>query len=915
MKKTILFALFCLCKLLSAQELFPYLQAPSSTYMNVNWKTESNEESIVEYGNAANSLNQTVNGTTQIFSDTGYPANYYYHSVKIENLQPNTKYFYRIKTGNRVSNVYCFRTLPLAGQASTADGHLRFLIMGDNQMKGLPRYDSLVSAAKRKIAEKWGYDKDPSDNVIMTIMTGDQVDVGTLDHYENVHFLKNRKLSGYLPIQTLVGNHETYGTLNMQAYYDHYILDDLSYQGISSGSEAYYARQIGNVLFLCFDTEHPSNAQIAWLNQILPLANQDSTVDWIVSLGHRPYQAEQYVGDISTWIRNTVMPILNTSSKHILHIGAHHHLYHRGQLKNYPTYQIISGGVAWDQYWGMSTEQDFEDVQKTLPNWMYQIIDVDLNNQSFNVESYSIGSVFNWKNNVLMDEFHHYKNKQKPNTPSIVNNFTGQDLELPITIESSAYSSSSDELLNTTEFLISKTSDFSIVDKDIYRDFEDFYGPVGSQTDESTNINQGVDITKATLNVNSLTNGTYYTKVRHRDQNLKWSDWSSVKSFNIINSIAEISNIELDTIAYHQNSKIKVSFTGATGNSDDWIGLYYATQTPGSSSPSQKWNYLNQQTSGTLEFATGLPNKGQYYAAMFINDGYEEIADRKYFYVGPFASVTTNQELYSTGSPVTVNFANAPALTNDWIGIYKVGQTPGSDLSSKFQYVNGQNQGAFTFNNLADGYYFVQYFLEDGYNTVGNKAFFQVGQNITELEINKSIYNLNENIMATWTDGPGIVKDWLGIFHEGDDPNIDPLVSYTYFNGNPNESIEIPDENLPTETGNYFIVMFTNDSYNEVSNRVEFQVIDETMNTDNPNSLNSHIQVYPNPVEKGKNTFIKSKYPIDQIDVLDMTGSLFYTSKNIKSYNYSLLNQNLPAGVYYLKIHADKIYTVKIIVK
>ena len=62
--------------------------------------------------------------------------------------------------------------------------------------------------------------------------------------------------TGYLPIQTLVGNHETYGTLAMQAYYDHYILDEMSYQGITSGTENYYANQVVKTLFIAMDIEH-----------------------------------------------------------------------------------------------------------------------------------------------------------------------------------------------------------------------------------------------------------------------------------------------------------------------------------------------------------------------------------------------------------------------------------------------------------------------------------------------------------------------------------------------------------------------------------------------------------------------------------------------------------------------------------
>lgn len=910
MKKIYLLLLFFAGYLAQGQTLYPYLQAPTPNSIYVNWKTESNPESIVQFGSTREALNNSVTGTNQIFTDTGYANNYFYHTAKITGLTPNTKYFYRIKTGVATSEIMSFKTLPLPGQAATADGHLRFLVLGDNQMRNVPRFDTLVASAKRKIAQKWGITADPADNIALTVMVGDQVDVGTLDHYENVHFKKNKALSGYLPIQTLVGNHETYGTLAMQAYYDHYILDEMSYRGISSGTENYYANQVGNTLFVAMDTEHTNVQQLNWLAQVVQAADNDPTVDWIISLGHRPYQAEQYVGDISPWIRNSAMPILVTSQKHILHIGAHHHLYHRGQLKNTPTYQIISGGVAWDQYWGMAAEKDFDDVQKTISNWMYQIIDIDVNNDTFDVESYSIGSAYTWKDNELMDQFHHYKGLQSPTEATITNNFNGGDVELPLEISSSAYATNSNQLLNSTEFLIGKTADFEIIEKDIYRDYENLYGALNGQVDVSKDLNANVDITKVSLGQNEIPNGRYFVKVRHRDRNLSWSNWSATKSFNVINSSFANTQIQLDTIAYQPNTPINVSFTDGPGNQRDWIALYKINQTPSGSSPSQLWRYVNGQTSGTITFP-GLATPGRYYATFLANDGYTELAGRKEFYVGSMVTLSASNQVYPSSSPVTLTYANGPQLASDWIGIYKVGQTPGGPASTQWRYVTTAS-GSLTFNGLADGYYFAEYFLQDGYSTVGNKVFFQVGEQITQLAINKTIYNLNENIIATWTDAPGIVKDWLGIYHAGDDPNVDELVSFTYFEGIPEGTKVLPDDKLPTVAGDYFIVMFTNDSYNEVSNRISFAV-EETLGNDEFSSKNG-VQVYPNPVKKGEKTYIKSKYPIDQIDMFDMTGNLFYSSKNINDYNFSIINQSLPTGVYVLKIHSNKIYTVKVIV-
>ncbi len=121
------YLLFLVITAATAQDLAPYLQAVTPNSIYVNWKTDGNNESVVEYGTSNSNLNVTVTGNTNIFVDSGYPGNYYYHSVKLVNLSPNTRYFYRTKTGNNYSEVASFKTLPNPGEAATSDGHIRFL--------------------------------------------------------------------------------------------------------------------------------------------------------------------------------------------------------------------------------------------------------------------------------------------------------------------------------------------------------------------------------------------------------------------------------------------------------------------------------------------------------------------------------------------------------------------------------------------------------------------------------------------------------------------------------------------------------------------------------------------------------------------------------------------------------------------
>lgn len=822
---------------LSAQTIDPYLESITPTSIAVNWKTSGAVTPTVRYGTTAANLSTTITGTTQQLNDVGYNNNYYYHTVKLRGLSPATKYYYRVVTDSDSSNVCSFRTLPMPGAAPNASNHLRFLIMGDDQLPE-PRYDSLMVAARRKMTELYG--PDFNDSVSFISMAGDQVDAGTLAQYENIHFKKTRYLSQYLPIQTCVGNHETYGTIGLTAYRKHFELDSMNYKGIYSGTEDYYAFQVGNVVMAYLNTEPSATSntdatQFNWIKKIIDTATADPTVKWIITTTHRPYQAEQYVGDISNWIRNTVVPYAMQSPKYFMHIGAHHHLYARGQMKDAPVYNIISGGTAWNQYWGMSTEQNFDDVQKTIANWAYQLVDVDMVQDKIDIVSYSIGSLYNKRENMVIDSFHRYRTTPSPLKPSITNTFP-DSLQLPVTFTSSGFQSAAGELLNSTEFQVAAEKAFAVVEKSGYRHYEDIFGAVpGYSPDTAVDLNKGLDIMQFTLPAGAVGNGWHYVRVRHRDRNLSWSAWSDVDSFKVYNSTIFNPVITLDSPRYASGGTIRVTFTNGSADPAAWIGIYKKGQTPGSSTPSQTWKYTNA-ISGVVTFTLSQP--GQYFAAYFGNSGYTEIAARVPFYYGPIPSLSVPAGNYSVGQTVPVAFANAPALSKDWIGIYKIGMTPGGGPASvKWAYTtatpsttSGTNVPAGTFNatGLPKGYYFAAYFLQDAYAEATPRIFFSVGDTITHLTVNNTRYNidLGEYISATWSDGPGNPKDWLGIYNQGADPNSnDPLISYTYIDGLPNGTKAIPVSSMPQQAGNYFLVLFTNDSYNEVSNRVSFQMV------------------------------------------------------------------------------------------
>lgn len=895
----------------SAQVIKPYLQAPEPESVWITFKTDASAVPNVSFGTAPDALNSNTTGSVTQLVDGGYIGNYFYNTAHLINLQPNTKYYYVVHSGSASSDTLNFRTLPLPGQPTTADGHFRFLIMGDNQIQTSGRYDSLVVAAKRKVFEKWG--GDPADHIGLTFMVGDQVDLGNLQQYEQIHFRYNEALSGNIPIQTTVGNHETYGSMGLNAYYAHFYLDQLAYQGISSGTENYYAIQASNMLFISLSSEHTGNAQYNWLQQVLNAADADSTVHWIVTFSHRPYEAEQYVGDISTWVKNAAVPLCMTHSKYLMHVGAHHHLYARGQMKDAPVYNIISGGTAWDQYWGQSNEQDFDCVQKTISNWCYQIVDVDIPNGKVDVETYSIGSPImfasnTYKNNQLVDAFHRYRNMPAPNQPQITSNF-GDSLQLPFTIATSSYATSSTELLNSTEFQIAQTADFSVMELDKLRDYENLFGQApGQPADSSQDLNAGVDITQFEVPAGLLPNGRHYVRVRHRDRNLEWSAWSTVDSFFVYNSFSEGPSVMMDSNYYELGTPLQATYVNGPGNATDWIGLYHLGNVPGSI-PSTAWAYCNG-VSGVLSFSgNALTASDMYYAGFFELDGYSELAPRDTFYYGKIPVLTTDTNAYALGDVIPVYIANAPAIA-DSVEILKVGFAHGEQPSAFWGAVSTTSDTLLV-SGLPKGYYAANYYFK-GQFEIGATMFFSVGDTITQLWIDQPVYELGEDIVATWTDAPGIVKDWLGIYHNGDDPNTDPLVIYSYFGGVANGSKTLTDTLVPSNPGEYFIVMFTNDSYTEVSNRKHFTIVDPSLGLEEK----AHgMQVYPNPVSSGEElTLLASDYPIEWLQLRDINGKVVYRTENAMGSKFTLLTGQLATGTYTLEVQTRKLFRYKIIV-
>jgi hypothetical protein len=263
---------------------------------------------------------------------------------------------------------------------------------------------------------------------------------------------------------------------------------------------------------------------------------------------------------------------------------------------------------------------------------------------------------------------------------------------------------------------------------DLIRDFENLYGTSGAPDYEPVDIHANVDIFRLEIADHKLPNGSYYIRTRHRDRNIEWSDWSDAVQFTVKGSTAGFTSVTAAKDQYEPGEDIEITYQFGPGNSLDWIGIYRDGDIPGNT-PSTVWSYVSGP-SGKLTLS--LAQTGKYFIAFFENDGYQELTERVYIYVLTKPVLTLNKTVFTADEIIRIDYANAPGIPNDWIGIYKTGDTPGLTSSTQWKYTSGA-QGSLNFSDLPAGFYFASYFLDDGYTEACERVYFEVDAGTTDL--------------------------------------------------------------------------------------------------------------------------------------------------------------------------------------
>lgn len=212
----------------------PFLQYPTTSGMGIVWETWPEATTVVEYGDRVPLTERVeVDGRRAL------------HQVRLENLQPGTAYFYRVRSvtdagAELTSEISTFAADVQPGAAWA------FAILGDTQNN---------PAMWRRLSRHiWG------ERPNLVFLAGDLVGSGQIDfEWEHEFFGPGRELLRRIPLLPVLGNHEN----DAANYYKYFALPEPEY---------WYTFRYGNADFLMLDSNRDmkrGSEQYRWAEQQL----------------------------------------------------------------------------------------------------------------------------------------------------------------------------------------------------------------------------------------------------------------------------------------------------------------------------------------------------------------------------------------------------------------------------------------------------------------------------------------------------------------------------------------------------------------------------------------------------------------------------------------------------------------------
>ncbi|MEJ6588992.1 MAG: fibronectin type III domain-containing protein [Crocinitomicaceae bacterium] len=501
----------------------PYLQDAHPNAMTMMWETNSIDESIIEWG-ATNSLGSTSIGT--FVTGSGLSR---VHTVVLENLNPDTRYFYRISTDDVQSAIFDFITPPLP----ESEKNFNLISMSDMQQDGShPEVfsDIINNELIPFVNDRFG--NDLATDIAYVFIPGDLVSVGgNYPSWKSTFFDPAQAIFQHVPVYPVAGNHEQ----NSANYFRYFNLPENG-TNQSDYLEHWYYKDYSNVRLIGLESNngYRIQEQLDWLQSVLNDACADEHIDFVFAQLHHPHHSELWIDGNTDYTGDVIEKLEIFSSgcgKPSVHFFGHTHGYSRGQSRDHQhlMVNVASAGGAIDN-WGEYAQQDYKEYSKSTDDYGFVLVEVEAGeNPQFLLSRVSHGSFENGLVNAeIRDTIRVMKNNIAPDQPIGLFPIEGVSLRPDcITFLGSDFNDTNGGDQGAVHWQIATDPSFFSLVYDDWFQHENWY------FDEDLEADNSMTEREVTM-LNENTN--YYWRVRYRDRNLSWSDWSGGISFQTTES-------------------------------------------------------------------------------------------------------------------------------------------------------------------------------------------------------------------------------------------------------------------------------------------------------------------------------------------------------------------------------------------
>ena len=528
--------------------IYPYLQNATSNSITIMWECENCASSVLEWGNSP-SLGNMVYPSTNIISSSAL-----LHLAEINQLSPNTKYYYRVKTETDTTSLYTFIT-----QSNSSDEvAINIIAMSDMQQdSNFPNKFKEINSAIIDYFNQ-NYFGDLNESLSMVLIPGDLVSSGNnYYHWKDHFFSQSKELFSSVPFYPVLGNHEE----NSHLYFKYM---DLPKNGTLGYEEHWWYKDNSNVRIIGLNSNYQFRIpeQLNWLDSILDLTISNDKIDFVFTQLHHPHHSELWTPG-NTNFTGEVISLLEefteTSKKPSIHFYGHTHGYSRGESRDHEHLMInvATAGGAID-YWGDWPQQDYEEYSISEDEWGYVLVQVIAGDEpKFVLKRLSLGDAYNTKYNQIVDSIEVRLNNSNPEKPICI---------FPNSIDSVNGNS---VVFNSSPF-IDDVDEHGGSHWQVSSSCDDFSSPIIDKWVQHQNIfnDEIIDNTNNLTSHNFIgfqPNKSYCWRIRYRDKSLKWSDWSDATIFNTDNNQIELKispNPIVDesilSIPYYSSSTVKI---------------------------------------------------------------------------------------------------------------------------------------------------------------------------------------------------------------------------------------------------------------------------------------------------------------------------------------------------------------------